>query len=114
MSQPEITPEMFEGLKFDERVKLRRELIAKYGTSLPKGDEPSKLFGDKHSGVKDASGNELPVRGDLKAFEDLKFEERVQIREKMIAAYGSSLPEADVEQGTTEKKKEDLVKSNFG
>ena len=115
MSAPEISAEMFEGKNFDERVKLRKELIAKYGTSLPKKDAPSTLFGLKKKQVKDEKGNVLPALGDMDAFEGLTFDERVNIRSKMIAAYGSSLPEADVEKkgGNNKKSQEDSKQSSF-
>jgi hypothetical protein len=35
MAGVEITQDMFKGMNFDERVKLRKELIEKYGSSLP-------------------------------------------------------------------------------
>ena len=105
MSNPDITSEMFEGLDFDERVQLRRDLIAKYGTSLPNAqDDSDGLFSKKK--VTKKNGNVLPERGDETAFENLTFDERVEIRKKMIAAYGTSLPNTqDDSDGLFSKKK---------
>lgn len=44
----------------------------------------------------------------------MDFTQRVEIRQKMIAAYGSSLPEADVEMKSTKKKAEEVGSSSFG
>jgi hypothetical protein len=113
MSAPQINPEMFEGKDFHERVALRKELISKYGTSLPAKDQGGSMFGKKDE-VKDAQGNVIPERGDLEAFEGMDFSKRVEIRQKMIAAYGSSLPEADEEKKSSNKNsQEDSTKSNF-
>lgn len=114
MSKPHITPEMFEGLNFDERVQLRRDLISKYGTSLPAQDDSGSLFNGKQSKVRDAQGNEIPAVGDLKAFKGKNFDQRVEIRQKMIACYGSSLPGVDEEsKGKKNEKEESSNKSNF-
>jgi hypothetical protein len=101
---PEIDPNIFEGKSFDERVKIRKELIAKYGTSLPGQDHENRpILGNKAS-VKDASGKILPPKGDPKAFEKLNFDERIELRKKMISAYGSSLPDADEEKPKNKQK----------
>lgn len=115
MPKPKITPEMFEGLNFDERVALRRDLISKYGTSLAVADEETgNLFGSNKKKVMDAEGNELPAVGDEDAFKGMDFKQRVEIRQKMIAAYGSSLPQADAEEsGGKKNKEEDSSKSSF-
>jgi hypothetical protein len=115
MTTQQFDPEIFKGKNFDERVEIRRGLIAKYGTSLPAQDQGESMFGNRGKDVVDAQGNVLPKRGDSEAFENKTFDERVQIRQKMIAAYGSSLPEADEENhmGGNSKNQEDSAKSNF-
>jgi hypothetical protein len=101
---PVIDPKIFEGKNFDERVKIRKDLIAKYGTSIPgQENEKRSVLGNKTE-VKDASGKILPPKGDPKAFEKLNFNERVELRKMMIAAYGSSLPDADEEKPKNKDK----------
>ena len=103
----EITNEMFEGLNFDERCKLRRELIAKYGTSLPRDQADQAATAHK----KDSSDR----RGSLdvnntKQFENLNFEERCALRRRMINKYGSSLPDKDGGQDQALKRKKEVSK----
>ena len=91
----EITNEMFEGLNFDERLKLRRKLIAKYGSSLPQSQADQAATAHKMD-----LSDRLPSLdiNNTKQFEKLKFDERLSLRRKMIAKYGTSLPSKDANQ----------------
>lgn len=100
---PEIDPKIYEGKNFDERVKIRKELIQKYGTSLSGQEHEGKSILGLKNVKKDASGKNLPAKGDLKAFDNLKFDERVKLRQQMIQAYGSSLPDEDEEKPKLKK-----------
>lgn len=110
----EIKQEMYEGLNFEERIELRRKLIAQNGTSLPEQQNDRPMFKEEDS--KKNNEKELELENP-KIYEGKNFQERLEIRKRLIDKYGTSLPGADQptpnfgvddKKGQEDKKKMEL------
>lgn len=94
-----IKEDIYDGLSFEERIELRRKLIAEYGTSLPEKQNDKPLFEEESS-----NDNEKKLEiEDPKIYEGKSFQERIEIRRTLIEKYGSSLPQED-QQGVGLRK----------
>jgi hypothetical protein len=105
---------MFEGLDFEQRLQKRRELIAKYGTSLPPSSAPnphSKLQEElekvRHEKEKNEEKEAEVDLGNKDLFKDKNFEERLELRRKLIDKYGTSLATKYHGHGEEQEKKKD-------
>lgn len=96
---------LYEGLNFEERLEVRRRLITQYGTSLPEKEKESHFAGKKE-GSKNDNQNEKMELEDPKIYEGKSFNERLEVRRKLIEKYGTSLNNKNQDGGTFEKKTE--------
>lgn len=98
--------DIFKGLNFDERVQLRRELIAQNGTSLPENEEKTKFSKSKKKESSNPNDGDLDLE-DPEIFKNKNFEERLKIRRELISKYGTSLKDNNKENNSIFNKKGD-------
>lgn len=99
----ELQDDIYEGLSFEERIAVRRKLIAQYGTSIRNQEKESSIFEKEQE---NSNNNEILEIEDPRIYEGKSFEERIEIRNKLIEKYGTSLKRMNQDEEIFDKEKE--------
>jgi len=108
-----------ENLDYEDRIKLRTELIAEYGSSLAPDQQKNpddrlqqELDKVKAEREKNAAGDPNLKLGDKKLFDGKDFDERVELRKQLIDKYGTSIA-AKLDNGKGNQEKDEEKNDDF-